>query len=52
VARFQTQQMEMAAQVSGAVGRLRSWLLVALLLAAFAVAAAAVNAFLVLRNGL
>ena len=51
VARFQTQQMEMAAQVSGTVGRLRAWLLMALLLAAFAVAAAAANAFLLLKNG-
>lgn len=50
VARFQTQQMEMAAQVSGTAGRLRSWLLVALLLAAFAVAAAAANVFLLLQN--
>lgn len=50
VARFQTQQMEMAAQVSGTVGRLRAWLLVTLLLAAFAVAAAAANAFLLLRG--
>jgi hypothetical protein len=51
VARFQTQQMEMAAQVTATAGRLRSWLLVALLLAAFAVSAAAVNAFLLLKNG-
>lgn len=50
VARFQTQQMEMAAQVSGTVGRLRAWLLLALLLAAFAVAAAAANVFLLLRG--
>lgn len=50
VARFQTQQMEMAAQVSGTVGRLRAWLLVTLLLAAFAVAAATANALLLLRG--
>lgn len=50
VARFQTQQMEMAAQVSGTAGRLRSWLLAALLLAAFAVAAAAANVFLLLQH--
>ncbi|MGH9792949.1 MAG: hypothetical protein ACRD5W_17210 [Candidatus Acidiferrales bacterium] len=50
VARFQTQQMEMASQVSGTVSRLRSWLMVALLLAAFAVAAAAGNVVLVLQN--
>lgn len=50
VARFQTQQMEMAAEVSGTAGRLRSWLLVTLLLAAFAVAAAAVNVFLLLQH--
>lgn len=50
VARFQTQQMEMASQVSGTVSRLRSWLMVALLLAAVAVAAAAGNVVLLLQN--
>jgi hypothetical protein len=50
VARFQTQQMDMAAQVASTVGRLRAWLLLTLLLAAFAVAAATANALLLLKG--